>query len=620
MEIIMSGISEPASGRFNPPNSAIDNFKSMKEHLSGLVGEMLGLGLTDRDSVLEIQEKLRSNTFNLVVVGQFKRGKTCLINALLGANILPVSVVPLTSIVTVLIYGEKLGARVHFNNGQVTEIPVSELPDYVTESGNPKNAKDVREVVVVYPSPYLKDGVRLVDTPGVGSVYIHNTDVAYRYLPKSDAALFLLSIDQPASSAELEFLNDVREYADRIFFLLNKIDYLQEQEIGRALEFSKEAIQQIMGPDLKIFPISAKTALQGKIEDSPEKLETSGLPAFSEVLNGFLLKEKGKVLLGSVSKNLLKIMSQARLELELEVKSLQTPVEQMREKVRAFEEKKTELVEERRNFDVLFRSEIARTIIREMDRGLAELKNRLLPEMEESFNQFYEEKKDLSLKELNDALEGFVRERIEAEFSAWQEQQEEKLSQAFDGVCRQFADRVNGVIDSLLSFSSQLFSVPFESVEAESLWSSESTFRYKLHEEAVGLDMLTDSLTQVVPKYIKGKWFERLRNWAYKTANKVILNKRKQHMLEAIEMQSGRLRFDFIDRLNKSGSVFRSRILKKMDTVSDGLARAIDRGMELRQKGEEDATKMAAGLGERVSAMERVRVELSQVRESIEKL
>ena len=155
--------------------------------------------------------------------------------------------------------------KVFFKNGKTADIPVESLPDYVTETGNPKNEKEVSEVVVLYPSPYLKDGVRLVDTPGVGSVYIHNTDVAYRYLPKSDAALFLLSVDQPVSSAEIEFLKDVREYAGRIFFLLNKTDYLSAEEVGSALSFAKETLEEIMGPDIRIFPISAKLALQAKL-------------------------------------------------------------------------------------------------------------------------------------------------------------------------------------------------------------------------------------------------------------------------------------------------------------------------------------------------------------------
>jgi GTPase SAR1 family protein len=145
----------------------------------------------------ELREKIQDNVFNLVVLGQFKRGKTTLINALLGAEILPTAVVPLTSIATILRYGEALNIKVYFNDGRIEEIEPASLHQYVTEKGNPKNEKDVREVIITYPSLYLKDGVRLIDTPGVGSIYEHNTDVAYRYLPKSDAALFLLSVDQP---------------------------------------------------------------------------------------------------------------------------------------------------------------------------------------------------------------------------------------------------------------------------------------------------------------------------------------------------------------------------------------------------------------------------------------
>ena len=239
----MYGVSEPISR----PREGIGDFKYRRERIFEVIEQMLDLGLSDRDSCLEMKEKLETNTFNLVVVGQFKRGKTCLINALLGADILPVSVIPLTSIVTIVVYSETLAVKVFFKNGKTVDIPVESLPDYVTETGNPKNEKEVSEVVVLYPSPYLKDGVRLVDTPGVGSVYIHNTDVAYRYLPKSDAALFLLSIDQPVSSAEIEFLNDVREYAGRIFFLLNKTDYLSAEEVGSALCLPKRRSNRSWG-------------------------------------------------------------------------------------------------------------------------------------------------------------------------------------------------------------------------------------------------------------------------------------------------------------------------------------------------------------------------------------
>jgi GTPase SAR1 family protein len=603
------------------PWGGIGDFKFFKDRIFEVINQMLDFGLSDRNACLELKEKLETNTFNLVVVGQFKRGKTCLINALLGGNILPVSVIPLTSIVTVLVYGEKVSARIFFKNGKSAEISVESLPEYITETGNPRNEKGVFEAVVFYPSPYLKDGVRLVDTPGVGSVYTHNTEVAYRYLPKSDAALFLLSVDQPASDAEVDFLRDVRQYAGRIFFLLNKIDYLDPEEVDKALQFAKETLGPIIGESLdgaRIFPISAKLGLQAKLEASAEGLASSGLPSFSESLDRFLVNEKGKVLLDSVSGSLLKLLSRLRLEIELEIKSLGLPVDSIREKISAFESRKEELIEQRKTFDVLFRAEIDRGIIGNLDQGLSELKTRLVPEMEEQFDRFYESKKDLTLKELNDALENFVREQIQERLSAWRETENERISNSFDSICGRFAEKVNGMTDSLLDFSSRLFSVPFEAVEVESLGSRESSFSYKLRSDAVGLDMLADCLTQVVPGLISEKWrFKNLRDWAVRTANRVIMNKRKRHMLEMIEMHAGRLRSDYIDRLNRSAAGFRSRIIGGMDAGVAGIVRAIESGVALQLSGETEAARMRACLTERLLETERVRGELAQIREEL---
>lgn len=597
----------------------IGEFKSQRNRTFQIMERMLDLGLSDRQSCLEWREKLETDTFNLVVVGQFKRGKTCLINAMLGADILPVSVIPLTSIVTVLVYSETKGAKVVFNNGKTADIPVESIFDYVTETGNPDNVKGVSEVTVLYPSPYLKDGVRLVDTPGVGSVYVHNTDVAYRFLPSSDAALFLLSVDQPVSSAEVEFLKDVREYAARIFFLLNKIDYLSAEEVQKSLAFARKTLEEIMGPgNIRIFPISAKLALRAKRSGSIEELAASGIAPFSEALDLFLARDKGKVLLESVTGNLLKVLARERLETEVKLKALATPVEEIREKIAAFEKRKQELLEERQTFDALFGSELQRLVISELDRGIAEIKARLSEEMGEQFDAFRESKKELSLKELNDALEQFVSEKIQGRFTAWRELEDERIAGAFDAVCGRFAAKVNAMTDSLLNFSSQLFCVPFETVEAESLRASESTFQFKMRGDTVGLDMLTDSLTQVVPAYISGKWkFKRLRDWAIRTANKIILNKRKHHMLEMIEMQAGRIRSDFLGRLNSGASRFRLRIIGNMDTAAGAIARAIESGMDLRLKGEAQAAGIASDLGERLAGLEGIRSELVQIREEL---
>ena len=167
--------------------------------------------------LMESRERLIQETFTLVILGEFKRGKSTFINALLGTQLLPTAIVPLTAIPTVLRYGENLGVYAIHRNGVIEEISLEQMPDFVTEKGNPKNIKGVREVQISYPSEFLKQGIILVDTPGVGSVYQHNTETAYAYLPNSDAAAFIISIDAPLSKIELEYLKEVSKYVNKLF-------------------------------------------------------------------------------------------------------------------------------------------------------------------------------------------------------------------------------------------------------------------------------------------------------------------------------------------------------------------------------------------------------------------
>ena len=144
----------------------LDKYSHLKGELEKCIDSIMTIESITDGICDELKEKIANNVFNLVVLGQFKRGKTSLINALLGAEILPTAVVPLTSIATILKYGETFTIKVYFNDGRVTETEPGSLIQYVTEKGNPRNEKDVQEVVITYPSPYLKDGVRLVVQTG----------------------------------------------------------------------------------------------------------------------------------------------------------------------------------------------------------------------------------------------------------------------------------------------------------------------------------------------------------------------------------------------------------------------------------------------------------------------
>lgn len=580
-------------------SSATSSYSKLKTELLDCMDEMLGIENIRGCACEDLKEKVRSNAFNLVVVGQFKRGKTSLINALLGAEILPVAVVPLTSIVTIMTYGEALRIKVYFNDGKIAEIKPESLVEYVTEKGNPRNVKDVREVVLTYPSPYLKDGVRLIDTPGVGSIYQHNTDVAYQYLPKSDAALFLLSVDQPMSKAELDFLKDVKEYSNKIFFVLNKADYLRENDLKESIEFSRNGLKEAMGSEVKLFPVSARLALEGTASKSDELMEKSMLPFFSKDLNRFLMEEKGNVLLLSVTNNLLRSISQAKLELELELKSLTTPLEELKEKIHAFENKKGEAEQVKRDFEILLEGEVSRLAKGQLEDDLQRFVRDLMLHEQAHLTEQFELNKGLSLKDLRSALEEAVIDHVKQAFITWRAMEDERIAKAFETICKRFITKINETVDELLRYSSELFSVPFDTVQAEALWSVKSSFYYKFKEQPVGTAIIASTLTLALPKFI---------------GDKIVLKKMKEYLQRVVTMQAASSGCDFEERLDKSKLDFRWEIFQKIDATTEGIGTAIEKGVTKRSSGEQEADARKQIIAVTAEKLDEIKKRLTRIR------
>ena len=224
-------------------------------------------------------------------------------------------------------------SRCIFRTARSARFTQEELADYITEKGNPRNQKGVREVEIAYPSEYLRDGVRIIDTPGVGSVYSHNTEVAYNYLPQVDAAVFVVTADPPLSAAEQEFLKDIREYVHKLFFVLNKIDYVDEAERQEALDFTTRGAEREpgrpTGDDLSVV----RQAGPGRQNQRAFKLlDASLLPRFEEHLRRFLYADKGRVLLISCINGALKALTDSTLALKVERQARAIPLQELEER------------------------------------------------------------------------------------------------------------------------------------------------------------------------------------------------------------------------------------------------------------------------------------------------
>jgi len=219
------------------------------------------LAFTTRATADRVSEGL----FYVACVGQFKRGKSTLLNALIGAAVLPTGVVPVTSVPSVIRYGGSAAARLRFENTDWTDIALNDVEKYVSEEENPENTKRVTGLEIYIPSPLLKAGMCLVDTPGLGSVFAGNTAATHAFVPHVDAALVVIGTDPPLSGEELQLVETVAAQVDDLLFVLNKVDRASDAERKAAMEFARSVLRKRLRREVAaVFEVSALERLEGR--------------------------------------------------------------------------------------------------------------------------------------------------------------------------------------------------------------------------------------------------------------------------------------------------------------------------------------------------------------------
>ncbi len=190
----------------------------------------------------------------------------------------------------------------------------------MTEEGNPGNWRGVARVVARLHTPLLDEGVRLVDTPGVGSVHEHNTLATDAYLPSLDAAVLVVSADPPISKAERAFLERVVEHAVRLFVVLNKADYLAPGELERIVAFTERVVQEV-APDWPgpVYTLSARTDVG----------DPAALRRFRHDLERFLRGDRAATVSDSARRSGQRLLGSLRLALDLERRTATLPADEL---------------------------------------------------------------------------------------------------------------------------------------------------------------------------------------------------------------------------------------------------------------------------------------------------
>ncbi len=321
-------------------------YREIQRKIFALSDKFLELAckIYDEKQVQEIEkteaskrDALNKNVFTVVVIGEMKHGKSTFLNAMLQKPAFPKNVMEATATVTYLKHNDTIKdehpdwmnkAVVRFTDPSkpIAVVDHLELEKYTTclNRGELNVAEDVKEVVIYSDSPFVRDGVTVVDTPGTNSTIARHEQITYTQIDKSNAAIFLFKAAEPGKASDYRFLSDTAKKINKFFFVVNRID-----EIGGLGPEADKVIANIRkkpdDPDLvellkkaNFFPTSGLLALLArydkyipneKFKDSeweqlyqnnPERrqdlLKESGMVEFEDALLKFLFRGQRNII------------------------------------------------------------------------------------------------------------------------------------------------------------------------------------------------------------------------------------------------------------------------------------------------------------------------------------
>jgi ribosome biogenesis GTPase A len=287
----------------------------------------------ERDELLALRDRLDSARLRILIAGEAKRGKSTLANALLGREVLPSGVVPLTAVAATVVRAAPgtEGLGVEFADGSTGRFPLSSIFEFGTELGNADNHRGVAALTVGVDAPILARGVEIVDTPGTGSVHAHNTAAADAVLPSMDAAIFVLTSDPPVSASERDLLRRVAGLSVALFVVLNKSDYLDPVSLTQSQEFTARVVTDVTGEPRRVYPMSARAALAATGDP--------GFDAFAADLLAFLDSGRVSGLHQSLARHARRIAQRMLDEAALAQRAARLPADEADAQLAAFAER-----------------------------------------------------------------------------------------------------------------------------------------------------------------------------------------------------------------------------------------------------------------------------------------
>jgi GTP-binding protein EngB required for normal cell division len=201
-------------------------------------------------------------------MGEAKRGKSSLINALVGRDLLPTGIVPVTAVQTTVRPGEADAATVVYADGRREACQLDRLADFVSEDRNAGNERGVAEVTVSVPLPQLPPNLEIIDTPGTGSWHAAHEQVAEEATDAMDIAVVVIGAEPPMSANEVRLVQLASERAVRVHVVLGKADRLSDEEQVAAAGYAATVAARVLGSAVDVLPVSPLRARRDPLGDA----------------------------------------------------------------------------------------------------------------------------------------------------------------------------------------------------------------------------------------------------------------------------------------------------------------------------------------------------------------
>jgi predicted GTPase len=544
------------------------------------------------DEARDLGSRISEGRFYVACVGQFKRGKSTLINALIGDAVLPVGFAPVTAVPTVIRFGEQRRARIQARDGSWQEVSVSDLNRYVSEECNPENAEGVRGVEVFLSSALLAGGMCFVDTPGLGSVFTGNTAATQAFIPHIDAALVVIGADPPLAGEELALVETIAQHVEDLVLVLNKADRTTPAEKAAAVKFADRQLQKRLRR--KLGPILEVSAFERIENRGPER----DWQKLVDALKG-LVDQSGRQLIYSArERGISRLSEQLLAVIGEEREALQRPIEESERRIAAMKATIVEAERSMRELAYLFMAEQQHISDLFVDRHKAFLAS-VLPRASEEF-----EKAVMSLRRgpgprYRRRIMKEAQEIARRSVLPWLKPEQEEAERQYRRVSRRFVEMGNDFLKKLADANISTLARMPHALDPASGFRVRSRFTF--------LDFI-----EVAQPASPLRWLADV-SLGFVGARGVIENDARKFLAELLQFNSTRVQSDILNRVQESRGYLEVEIRKLLHEVGRAAEQALSNARRVREEGasaveaawerlstrERDVVKLGAGVAQR---------------------